>query len=136
MDASNSFTQDIPLAVEFLADLLSEYTIGPDDTQVCLIKQLTPAVVVWNWQSAETANYDVLIQNINETLETVDDPGNFNDGFLLALSDVIDSQYDRETAVNIVLNVGDGQGTASMPNLVDIATRAWYVRVLHLPLTC
>ena len=116
------FDEHITVAHTFLADLLSQYTIEPDVVQVAMIRQTDPAVVDWNWQSPETADFDTLINNINTVFVTTSGSvGDVNVGLAIAASDVIDSQHDRDDAVNILITMGHGEDSRDLLNLADVA---------------
>ena len=124
VDLSGSVTRFLPQMRSFLADFLSQYTIGPDNTQVAMVTFLDPAVVNWNWQSPQTSSYDVLLQNINSVMSSVGSVGTVNIGFLRAQADVIGSQFDRPDAENVIITIGDGGESPSLPSLDDISEQA------------
>lgn len=126
VDVSASVDRFLPAMRQFLADLLSRYTIAADHTQVAMITFMNPAVLNWNWQSQETSSYALLIQSINSTLAdtTGSTVGTVDDGFVRAMSNVTNTEYDRESAINILLTLGDGDGSSSLPHLAEINSYA------------
>ena len=92
---------------------LTYFTISTTDVQVALITFEWPAVLDWNLQSGETADYTTLVSNINSALSSATNIGEIDGGFQVALNEVL-SPYswtnspDRDTAVNVVIACGDG----------------------------
>ena len=124
VDLSGSVSSFLPQMRTFLADFLAQYTIAPSNTQVAMVTFNDPAVVNWNWQSAQTSSYDVLVQNINTAMAGTGSIGTVNGGFLRAYADVIGSQFDRPDAENVIITIGDGGESPSLPSLDDISEQA------------
>ena len=124
VDVSGSMDNHLPNVSSFIAELLSHFVISTTDMQVALIRFARPAVLDWNLQSAETANYSTLITNIDWTLNDTDTIGDINGGFEVALDEVLDSDVDRPNVVDVVMVCGDGDSSPSVDELEEMRQHA------------
>ena len=109
VDVSGSMSGRLSTVSSFLADLLTHFVISTTDTQVALVTFALPAVLDWNLQSTQTADYNTLITNINSKLSTTTNIGGVNGGLQVVLNEVLGTyhNHDRAGAVDVVLVVGD-----------------------------
>ena len=79
--------------------------------------------ILWNLQTAQTANYNDLLESILTMQTPGGNDGRIEPGFQLALDNIVGSASDRTTARNVVLTLGDGGGASGgISNLNNMIT--------------
>ena len=126
VDVSHSMSSSLSNVRSFLTDLLAHFTISTTDTQVALVTFALPAVLDWNLQSTQTADYNTLITNINAKLSTTTNIGGVNGGLQVVLNEVLGNyhSHDRYGAVDVVLVVGDSGTPPTSDQLEEMRQHA------------
>lgn len=111
VDVSGSMGPYLTTARTFIDDVISQLTIGQSNVRVALVRFLSTPEVTWSLDSAQSGSYDNVTQGINEYLTSSGSIGTVDSAFDVVVSDVIGSTGDRANAANVVITVGDGDGT-------------------------